>query len=130
MSNSSIIQVLGELEKEVMDVVWKNSSPVTVREVLERISKKRKVAYTTVMTIMTRLVAKGLLKRKLYDNKAYTYQVVYSKGKFLTKTSKQIIKNFISNFGESAIAHFAQEIEKIPADKRRRLLKMLEDTNK
>lgn len=130
MSNSSIIQVLGELEKEVMDVVWKNSSPVTVREVLERISRKRKVAYTTVMTIMTRLVAKGLLKRKLYDNKAYTYQVVYSKEKFLTKTSKQIIKNFISNFGESAIAHFAQEIEKIPADKRRRLLKMLEDTNK
>lgn len=130
MGNDKIVQILGDLEKEIMDVVWESSSPVTVREVLERISRKRRIAYTTVMTIMTRLVAKRLLKRKLDGNKAYAYQVVYSKEKFLTKTSKQIIKNFISSFGEVAIAHFAQEIEKIPADKRRKFVKMLKSSNK
>ncbi len=130
MNNSSIIQVLGELEKEVMDVVWKNSSPVTVRNVLERISKRRKVAYTTVMTIMTRLTDKGLLIRKSDSSRAYTYQAVYSKEKFLTNVSKQIIKNFISIFGQAAIAHFAQEIEKIPTDKRQKLLKILRSNNK
>ena len=130
MDNSHIIQILGELEREVMDVVWKNSSPITVREVLESISKRRQVAYTTIMTIMTRLADKGLLSRKTNGSKAYTYQAVYSKEKFLTKVSKQIIKNFISIFGQAAVAHFAEEIEKIPADKRRKLLKMLKSNNK
>jgi len=130
MDNSHIIQILGELEKEVMDVVWENSSPVTVREVLQRISKKRQVAYTTIMTIMTRLVDKGLLSRKTNGSKAYIYHAVYSREKFLTKVSKQIIKNFISIFGQAAVAHFAQEIDKIPADKRRKFLKMLKSNNK
>jgi len=130
MDNSHIIQILGALEKEVMDVVWENSSPITVREVLQRISKKRQVAYTTVMTIMTRLTDKGLLNRKSDNGKAYTYQAVYSREKFLTKVSKQIIKNFISTFGQAAVAHFAQEIDKIPADKRRKLLKMLKSNNR
>lgn len=130
MGNDNIVQVLGDLEKEIMDIVWGINSSVTVREVLERIGKKRKIAYTTVMTIMTRLTDKGFLSRKINGNKAYTYQAVYSKEKFLTKVSKQIIKNFVASFGQTAVAHFAQEIEKIPADKRRKLLKMLKDTNK
>lgn len=120
----------GDLEKQVMDIVWKNSSPVTVREVLERISKKRKIAYTTVMTIMSRLTNKGLLKRERDGNKAYTYKSAYSKEKFLTKVSQQIIKNFISSFGQTAIAHFAEELGKIPVDKKHKLLKMLKNNNK
>ncbi len=130
MNSPNIIQILGELEKEVMDVVWKSSSSVRVREVLGKISKRRKVAYTTIMTIMTRLTNKGLLIRKFDSSRAYTYQAVYSKEKFLTNVSKQIIKNFISIFGQAAVAHLAEEIEKIPADKRRKLLKMLKSNNK
>lgn len=130
MGNDNIVQILGDLEKEVMDVVWESSSPITVRDVLERVSRKRKVAYTTVMTIMTRLSDKGLLSRKTNGSKAYAYQAVYSKEKFLTKVSKQIIKNFVASFGQAAVAHFAQEIEKIPADKRRKLLKLLKSSSK
>lgn len=130
MGNDNIVQILGDLEKEVMDVVWESSSPVKVREVLERISRKRKVAYTTIMTIMTRLADKGLLNRKYDGSKAYVYQAVYSKEKFLTKVTKLIIKNFVASFGQAAVAHFAQEIERIPADKKLKLLKMLKSTNK
>ncbi len=120
-------QLLGELEKEVMEVVWPSQKPITVKTVHETISKKRKIAYTTIMTIMGRLTSKGLLKRK-GEGKAYLYQPVYSKDKFLTKASQQIIKNFVSSFGDAAVAHFAQEIEKIPEDKRKKLLEMLKDS--
>lgn len=130
MNSKSNVQMLGDLGKEVMDVVWKSNSPVTVREVLERIGRKRKIAYTTVMTIMTRLTNKGLLSRKSDGSKAYAYQAVYSRDKFLTKVSKQIIKNFVASFGQAAVAHFTQEIEKIPTDKRRKLLKMLKSSEK
>lgn len=120
-------QLTGQLEKEIMEIVWLSQTPISVKLVHEIIIKQRKAAYTTIMTIMGRLTSKGLLKRK-GEGKAYLYQPVYSKDKFLTKASQQIIKNFVTNFGDAAVAHFAQEIEKIPEDKRKKLLEMLKDS--
>ena len=120
--------MLGELEKEIMEVIWANNQPLTVRIVYESISKRRKIAYTTVMTIMGRLVKKGFLRTDS-SGKAYTYQASFSKDKFLTKISRQIIRNLISSFGDTAIAHFTKELEKIPAEKRRRLIKALKKAN-
>ena len=126
--NSNSGKFLGELEKEIMGIIWKNDQQETVRSVFETLSKKRKIAYTTVMTIMNRLVNKGLLKRSL-ESKVYSYEAVYSKDRFLTKMSKQIIKNFVSSFGDAAIASFIHEVDKIPADKKRKLLKLLKEAN-
>lgn len=127
-TDQKIGKVLGELESEVMEIVWHSPSPISVRDVTENLQHKRQIAYTTVMTIMGRLVEKGLLKRSI-SGKAYTYQPVYTKEKFLTRITRQIIKTFISSFGEVAVAHFAQEIEKIPASKRRKLLKILKSSH-
>ena len=121
-------KVLGELEAEIMRLVWDAKKPILVKTVTEALQKNRRIAYTTVMTIMGRLVEKGLLKRKPYG-KAFLYQAVYSKDKFLTRVTRQIINNFISNFGDAAIAHFAEEIDKIPAQKRKELLEILKKSN-
>lgn len=126
MSNNPS-KFLGQLEKEIMEIVWESKEPITVRVVFEVLSKKRKIAYTTIMTIMGRLTSKGLLKYK-NQGKAYIYEATYSKERFLTKASRQIIKNFISSFGEAAVAHFAEEIEKIPVGKRKKLLKTLKSS--
>jgi len=120
---------LGELESDVMEVIWRSAGPVSVREVYVVLQKKRQIAYTTVMTIMGRLTAKGLLKRK-DEGKAYQYLASYSKDRFLTNISRQIIKNFVSNFGETAIAHFASELEKIPTQKKQELVKLLKKNDK
>lgn len=128
MSNNPS-KFLGQLEKEVMDVVWASSEPITVRTVFETIGKKRKIAYTTVMTIMGRLSKKGLLKQEV-AGKTYHYEARYSKETFLTKLSRQILKNLSANFGDAAIASFTQELDKIPVDKRSKLLKMLKSSNK
>jgi predicted transcriptional regulator len=54
----------GELENQVLDVVWAAQGPVTPRDVHEALSKKRKLAYTTAMTILVRLCEKGVLERE------------------------------------------------------------------
>lgn len=117
---------LGELEKQIMDILWEAKHPLSVAEVVKVISGKRKIAYTTVMTIMGRLVEKGLLKRN-ESGKAYIYQPTYSKEKFLSRVSRQIIKNFIANFGEAAVAHFAQEVNKLAPEKRKQLSRLLKE---
>lgn len=126
MSKNLAGQFLGDLEKEIMEIIWQKKDPVTVRFVFEKLSKNRKVAYTTVMTIMSRLTEKEILKRVVLG-KAYIYQPIYSKDKFLSRVSRQIIKSFISSYGDNAIAHFVEELEKTPDEKKKRLLKILKE---
>lgn len=103
-------QSLGELEAVIMDVLWKLKD-VSVRDVLKEIKKKRKIAYTTVMTVMARLYNKGILKRKLDKSGAYIYKPVQDKQSFLAIASKKAIKNFLKEFGEVAVAGFIDIIE-------------------
>lgn len=128
-TDQKIGKVLGELELEVMEIIWRSSSPISVREVAETLKKKRQIAYTTVMTVMGRLVEKGLLKRQ-ESARAYIYQPNYSKDRFLTKITRQIIKTLQVHFGEAAIAHFAEEADKLALKKRKELLKILKEAKK
>lgn len=59
-------------EFEIMEVVWERAGRVTVSEVLSRVRKKRKVAYTTIMTLMEKMSRKGSLKR-VKEGRAYRY---------------------------------------------------------
>lgn len=124
--NKDYGKVLGELETKIMETVWEKGVPVSVSDVVKVLSKKRTIAYTTAMTIMTRLTEKGLLKRTSLG-KAYLYKPAYSKDTFLTRVSRQIIKNLVSSFGDTAIAHFAEELENIPDDKKEKLLKIIKE---
>ncbi len=62
---------LGESEMEILHHVWEMGE-ATVAQVRERILKDRKVAYTTVMTIMKNLNDKGFLKY-YKDGNTYVY---------------------------------------------------------
>lgn len=103
-------KILGKLEAEIMEIVWELGS-TSVRDVLNKIKKKKKLAYTTIMTVMSRLSDKGILKRKL-KNDAYIYTPVQDKQSFYAATSKKIIKNLINEFGEDvAVAQFIDIVE-------------------
>lgn len=62
----------GETELEVLQVVWELGE-ATVGEVLERLLKRRTVAYTTVMTVMRNLADKGYLSFEV-DGRTYRYR--------------------------------------------------------
>lgn len=62
--------MLTPLELDIMKAVWR-SSPITVRSVQEAIRPTRRLAYTTVMTIMDRLHHKGFLNRSLRSRTHY-----------------------------------------------------------
>ncbi len=55
---------LGELERDVMDRLWASPHPLTVREVHELLAGHRKIAYTTVMTVLDRLAKKGVVTQE------------------------------------------------------------------
>ena len=126
MRNGKFGNVLGELETAIMEIVWQADKPLSVADVCKILRKRRVIAYTTVQTVMVRLTNKGLLKRTSVNiSKAHLFKPVYSKDTFLTRISRQIIKNLVTSFGDSAVAHFAQELENLPSDKKQELLKIL-----
>ncbi|GIF14573.1 BlaI/MecI/CopY family transcriptional regulator [Actinoplanes teichomyceticus] len=63
---------LGDLEREVMTQLWDAREPLTVRQVHERLSRDRELAYTTVMTVLDRLAKKQLVVQQRAD-RAYRY---------------------------------------------------------
>ena len=58
---------LSEQEWKIMRVVWERS-PASARDVLERLERETGWAYTTVKTMMSRLVDKGALSARIRAN--------------------------------------------------------------
>jgi predicted transcriptional regulator len=109
MRNNSVPPPLHELESEVMDEVW-NRGRATVRDVLEELNlgpKQR--AYTTVMTIMTRLARKGLLTR-VRDGKTDVYSPVMSRTEYADARASAEVDALVEEFGEVALVHFARQV--------------------
>ncbi len=100
---------LGPLEQEVMDCVWREES-VSVRDVHSCLKKSRKIAYTTVMTIMTRLTDKGFLMRKR-QGKAFFYSPKKTKEQTAKTMIRRIIDSLVDQFGEEAVIAFSDELE-------------------
>ncbi|WP_323746132.1 BlaI/MecI/CopY family transcriptional regulator [Catenulispora pinisilvae] len=72
------LRQFGELEAQVMDRVWRHNRPVLVRDILYDVNTDRKLAYTTVLTVMERLCRKGWLRRQR-QGRAHAYEAVASR---------------------------------------------------
>lgn len=113
---------LGPLESEVMDRMWARGQ-ATVREIVADLGKGRELAYTTVMTIMTRLHEKGLLVRER-DGKGYVYRCALSREEHRARLSKQLVRGLVNEFGDVALAQFAAELDTVDAPHRAQLRRL------
>ena len=78
----------GDLESAIMDVMWAADRPFAVRDVRERMSYPRPVAYTTVMTVMDNLRKKGWLRRTDHG-RAYRYEPTVSGDEYSAGVMRQ-----------------------------------------
>lgn len=109
MGDSDAGRVLGPLEAEVMEVVWDTAAPLSVRDVLECVNEGRnpELAYTTVMTVMARLAEKHILVRAR-DGRGYLYEAAVG------DTAAIAVQNVVRDFGDAAIAGFADHARSDP----------------
>jgi predicted transcriptional regulator len=117
---------LHELESEVMEEVWRHDE-VTVREVLDALNRGPKQrAYTTVMTIMTRLDEKGLLERKR-RGRADVYRSRLTREQYLAARAEAEVKELVADYGDVALAHFARHLDTLDARRRAALRRLAEE---
>jgi predicted transcriptional regulator len=109
-----------------MRVAWQLGT-VNVRQMLDALSDEQPLAYTTVMTIMSRLATKGLLERTL-EGKTYVYQPTRSPEEFLADLSRQRVDDVVAEFGDLAIAQFLQTMSEVSPGHLARLRQLLSET--
>jgi predicted transcriptional regulator len=99
----------GPLEGAVMKVVWAVGKPVAVRGVLDRLNADRAgpLAYTTVMTVMTRLAEKGVLDRRK-QGRGFVYEARAPDAAGLA------VKEVLDTYGDAAVVHFLDEARADP----------------
>lgn len=105
-------KVLGDLEAQVMEELWKKKT-ASVKEVHQSLCQKKGLAYTTVMTVMDRLAKKGYLKRKK-AGRSYLYQPAISREKLSSILAESVIGSFFKEFGRSAWVSFLEKA--VPED--------------
>ena len=121
MPDQDLSKVLGPLEAEVMRVAWAADEPLSVRSVLDRLNESRvpALAYTTVMTVMSRLAEKEILRRTM-NGRGYLYEAAVADAAAIA------VRNLVRDFGDAAIAGFVDEARS-DAKLRARLQRLLRD---
>jgi BlaI family transcriptional regulator, penicillinase repressor len=111
-------KTLTDQELEIMKVVWERQT-TTVRDVYEALLERRKVAYTTVMTMMKILEQKGYLIRNQVD-RAYVYRPAEPKNRVIRAMVRDFVNRVFNGSAEPLLVHLiedrqlsAEEIEEL-----------------
>jgi predicted transcriptional regulator len=105
---------LGPLEASIIGVIWNSEKkPLRVRDVYEKLKKKKNIAYTTVMSTMDRLYDKSLLDRRIEKGKGglfYVYWPRLEEQNFKKSAVREVITSLIENFGEIVTSYLMEEV--------------------
>ena len=98
--------ILTEQELEIMKIVWRIGD-ATVRQVYEEILKERKIAYTTVMTMMGILEEKHFLK-KTSTEKAHVYRPAQAKALVMSRMVKEFVERVFNGSAKPLLMHLVE----------------------
>ena len=105
-TNDQEARPLGELEAAVMNIVWQRGE-ATVEHVRAALEPDRSPAYTTVMTVMTRLASKGVLERHK-EGRAYVYRPAAAQDEVAGSMLAALVSRMYGGSATRAIAHLLE----------------------
>ena len=107
-----------------MKVVWRLEE-ASVREVYETLRKRRTVAYTTVMTMMSTLETKGFLKKRA-DGRAFRYRPSRPEGRVITSLVREFVDRVFDGASRPLLAHLVVE-GRLTKEEREELKRLIDE---
>lgn len=102
-------RVLGPLEADVLEVLWKRGNG-TAREVMNELERDRPLAFNTVMTILKRLCDKGLIGRS--DVGVAVFSPLVSRRQLFENVTRDVSDSLVEEFRETAIVQFVDSVSR------------------
>ncbi|WP_369390923.1 BlaI/MecI/CopY family transcriptional regulator [Streptomyces sp. CG1] len=97
----------GELENNVLAALWSADGPLTARQVLERLPGD--LAYTTVLTILSRLYDKGMLVRHR-EGRGYAYEPARDEASHTAQRMRSLLEG--GSDREAVLTRFVSELSR------------------
>ncbi len=116
---------LTELELKIMKVIW-DLDQCTVRQVYEELLKRKRIAYTTVMTMMNILEEKGHL-RKRKEGRAFIYVPAHSQERVISNMVEDFVSRVFDGSARPLVLSLLQD-RKLSEKDRKEIAKLLEET--
>ncbi|MBD1383292.1 BlaI/MecI/CopY family transcriptional regulator [Metabacillus arenae] len=110
----------GPLEAKIMDILW-DADELSIKGVQQKIEVEKPINFNTVMTVMNRLVQKGVLHKRT-KGRLSIFSPVQSKKDFIEDQSKKLTENLMDEFGGVVINHMIDGLKDVD----RSLLEKLE----
>lgn len=107
-----------------MDLLWQLGES-NVRAVLDELNgrSRRERKYTTVMTTMARLDAKGLLVRRR-EGKTDFYKPAMTREHFLAARAEAEVGALVDQYGEAALVNFVRQVDRVEPEHLRQLRRL------
>lgn len=113
-SGMGLNRFFGPLEAKIMEILW-DGPEMVIKDVQKKLELEKKVSFNTVMTVMNRLVDKGIITKRT-EGRVSLYKPVLSKSDFLENQSKELTHELIEEFGSVAVSHMLDALEEADED--------------
>ena len=97
---------ISSAEHEVMEVLWRDS-PLTAAEVHERVPEARGWSIRTVKTLLSRLLAKGILSHE-EEGRRYLYRPTVVRDDYVAQESRRLLDRLFGGRITPLVAHLAE----------------------
>ena len=97
---------LSPAEWEVMKVIWEHG-PMATGEIYEKLAEKD-WAYSTVKTLMRRMVSKGWLQYRKVGN-SFLYQAAMPRGRAIRSAVKEFSTRVLDGLLSPFVAYYAEQ---------------------
>jgi len=94
-------------ELDIMKLVWERKE-ATVRDVYEALRARRRIAYTSVLTMMNVLERKGHLKKRA-EGRSFVYQAARPRGQVLRAMVREFVERVFGGATEPLLVHLLED---------------------
>ena len=114
-------------ELEIMKVVWK-AGKTTVRDVYETLRERRKVAYTTVLTMMKILETKGYLTKDS-DERAHVYRPARAEQTVVRSMVREFVDRVFNGSAQPLLLHLVRD-RRLSRDEINELARLIKESDR
>lgn len=97
---------ISDAEQAVMEVLW-DEAPLAASDVAERVGPERGWSVRTVKTLLSRLLAKGVLVHE-EEGRRYLYRPTLSRDDFVARESTKLLDRMFGGRVTPLVAHLAE----------------------
>lgn len=124
LSADGLAKVLGDLETRVLRTVWSFDAPQPARAIHERLLDDHTVSHLTTITVLNKLVTKGILARTSWEG-LFHYSALLREDQFMKLASRHVIEGILSLQPDAVTASFVDVLAEHRPDQLEELARLV-----